>query len=50
MAVPNRRLAAGALAACLALAVLHTWPLATNPGGLSRHDNADTMLNEWIVA
>ena len=50
MAVPNRRLAAGALAACLALAVLHTWPLATDPGGLSRHDNADTMLNEWIVA
>jgi hypothetical protein len=30
--------------------VLHTWPLATDPGGLSRHDNADTMLNEWIVA
>ena len=50
MAVSDRRLAAGALAACLALAVLHTWPLATNPGGLSRHDNADTMLNEWIVA
>jgi hypothetical protein len=50
VAVSDRRLAAGALAACLALAVLHTWPLATNPGGLSRHDNADTMLNEWIVA
>ena len=50
MAVPDRRLAAGALAACLALAALHTWPLAANPGGLSRHDNADTQLNEWIVA
>jgi hypothetical protein len=50
VAVPNRRLAAGALAACLALAVLHTWPLATGPGTLSRHDNADAMLNEWIVA
>jgi hypothetical protein len=50
MAVPNRRLAAGALAACVALAVLHTWPLATAPGVLSRHDNADAMLNEWIVA
>jgi hypothetical protein len=50
VAVSDRRLAAGALVACLALAVLHTWPLATNPGGLSRHDNADTMLNEWIVA
>ncbi len=50
MAVSNRRLAAGALAACVLLAVLHTWPLATAPGVLSRHDNADAMLNEWIVA
>jgi len=50
VAVSDRRLAAGALVACLALAVLHTWPLATNPGGLSRNDNADTMLNEWTVA
>ena len=50
MAVSDRRLAAGALAACLALAVLHTWPLATGPAVLSRHDNADAMLNEWIVA
>jgi hypothetical protein len=30
--------------------VLHTWPLAAAPGALSRHDNADAMLNEWIVA
>jgi len=50
VAVSHRRLAAGALAACLALAVLHTWPLATGPATLSRHDNADAMLNEWIVA
>lgn len=50
MAVSDRRLAAGALAFALALAVLHTWPLATAPGALSRHDNADAMLNEWIVA
>ncbi|MCU0256792.1 MAG: hypothetical protein MUF60_08600, partial [Vicinamibacterales bacterium] len=50
MAVSDRRLAAGALAVSLALAVLHTWPLATAPAVLSRHDNADTMLNEWIVA
>ena len=50
MAVSNRRLATGALVACLALSVLHTWPLATSPGALSRHDNADTMLNEWVVA
>lgn len=32
------------------LAVLHTWPLATAPARLSRNDNADTMLNTWIVA
>jgi len=32
------------------LAVVHTWPLATAPGRLSRNDNADTILNEWILA
>lgn len=32
------------------LAVVHTWPLATAPARLSRNDNADTLLNEWIVA
>jgi len=32
------------------LAVLHTWPLASDPAHLSRNDNADTLLNEWIVA
>ena len=35
---------------CLLLAVLHTWPLATAPHRLARHDNADVMLNEWILA
>lgn len=35
---------------CLLLAVVHTWPLATAPQRLARHDNADVMLNEWIVA
>jgi hypothetical protein len=39
-----------ALALALALATLHTWPLARDVGGLSRHDNADTTLNTWIVA
>ena len=34
----------------VALAILHTWPLATDLGGLSRNDNADAQLNEWIVA
>ncbi len=32
------------------LAVAHTWPLASNPSGLSRNDNGDAMLNEWIVS
>ena len=50
MALSDRRLAAAALAVCLALAVLHTWPLGASPGGWSRNDNADTMLNEWTIA
>ena len=33
-----------------ALAVVHTWPLATNPATLSSNDNADAQLNEWILA
>jgi hypothetical protein len=33
-----------------ALAVFHTWPLATAPGTLSRNDTADTVLHEWILA
>ena len=32
------------------LAILHTWPLVTEPGTLSRNDNGDAQLNEWIVA
>ena len=39
-----------ALALFAALTVLHTWPLAPNVGTLSRHDNADAVLNEWAVA
>jgi hypothetical protein len=35
---------------CVLLAVLHTWPLALHPGSYSRNDNADTQLNEWILA
>jgi PA14 domain-containing protein len=34
----------------VALAIVHTWPLASDPAHLARHDNRDTMLNEWIVA
>ncbi len=35
---------------CLLLAIVHTWPLATAPGTLTRNDNADAELNEWILA
>jgi hypothetical protein len=38
------------LALFAVLAVIHTWPLASDPAHLARHDNRDTMLNEWIVA
>jgi len=39
-----------AFAICLLLAIAHTWPLALDPGRYSRNDNADTELNEWILA
>ena len=32
------------------LAVVETWPLASNPAHLSRNDNGDAMLNEWTIA
>lgn len=44
------RRAAGLLALFVALAVLHTWPLAGNPAGLSRLDNDDTALNTFVIA
>lgn len=34
----------------LFLSIIHTWPLATSPARLSRNDNYDTTLNEWIVS
>jgi hypothetical protein len=37
-------------AICVFLAIVHTWPLATAPGTLSRNDNGDAQLNEWIMA
>ncbi len=39
-----------ALIGAVLLTVLHTWPLASNPSGLSRLDNADTALTTWIVS
>jgi hypothetical protein len=38
------------LAVFVALAVLHTWPLALAPSTLSRNDNFDTVLHEWTLA
>jgi hypothetical protein len=38
------------LALFVLLAVMHTWPLATDPGRLSRNDTADTVHKEWILA
>lgn len=42
--------ALAALALFVALAVVHTWPLASAPATLSRNDNADTVLHEWTLA
>jgi hypothetical protein len=47
---PGTLNAVSSLALFVAFAVAHTWPLATDPGHLSRNDNADTMLNEWAIA
>jgi hypothetical protein len=40
----------GSLAIFVALAIVHTWPLASDPGTLSRNDNGDMILHEWIMA
>lgn len=47
---PARHPRAAALVLFTVLAVVHTWPLASAPASLGRHDNRDTILNEWIVA
>jgi hypothetical protein len=39
-----------ALALFAALAVVHLWPLASAPAVLSRNDNGDAILHEWIMA
>ena len=39
-----------AIVVFIGLAVVHTWPLATNPAGLSLNANGDAQLNEWILA
>jgi hypothetical protein len=42
--------ALGMLALFAALTVIHLWPLASAPGTLSRNDNGDYVLHEWIMA
>ena len=32
------------------MALLHTWPLATDPLHLSRLDNDDAALHTWVIA
>jgi hypothetical protein len=44
----NRRLVP--LAVFVLLPIVHMWPLITDPGRLSRNDNADTQLKEWTLA
>jgi hypothetical protein len=48
VALRNHRLAA--LAFFVGMAVLHSWPLASDPVHLARLDNHDAALNTWIVA
>ncbi len=47
--LPARAVAA-ALLLFIGLAVVHLWPLASAPGTLSRNDNGDYVLHEWIMA
>lgn len=44
------RIALASLALFIALAVIHTWPLASAPDTFSRNDTADTVLHEWIMS
>src|SRR5207249_966168 len=46
----RRTMFVGAFGLCLLLAAAHTWPLVLHPSRYSRNDNADTELNEWILA
>ena len=48
--VSEIRLAGLAFVLFAALAVLHTWPLASAPASLSRNDNKDTVLNTWALS
>lgn len=45
-----RRFAPVSLAFFFVAALVHTWPLVTDLGGLSRNDTHDTIHHEWILA
>src|SRR5688572_12638053 len=45
-----RRRTALAGIVCVLLAIVHTWPLITDPPTWCRNDNGDALLNEWILA
>jgi hypothetical protein len=47
---PNLPWPLTSFAVFVGLAILHTWPLASAPGVLTRNDVADTVLHEWILA
>ncbi|MFN7981398.1 MAG: PA14 domain-containing protein [Vicinamibacterales bacterium] len=49
-ATARRHQVAALLVFFVLMAVVQTWPLASDPGHLSRNDNADTVLNEWALA
>jgi len=50
IALVRRYPAAAALPLFIALTIAQTWPLASDPGHLSRNDNGDAVLNEWTMA
>ena len=39
-----------ALALFVVLALVHTWPIASDPGRLGRNSQDDTKLNAWVMA
>lgn len=43
-------MAGALLLACVLLAVVHTWPVASAPHRYSRVDNADYLLNAWAIS
>jgi hypothetical protein len=46
----RRNATPAALLLFVVLAVIHTWPIASDPGHLGRNSAADTKLNQWTMA